>query len=134
MGQQIPDELIAVPAVRNGGALLGDLIERIKLLESVKAAMPGPSTDALLKEAQDAAAELQASGATQEVKRHSELPDAVQRFYVQKALLYLGLKVINDAGHELHADDPEAASRYNLAILHRNAGRRKPQPAPQPGT
>jgi len=132
MGQSVPDALIIVPAVKNVAELLGDLNERIKLLESVKASMPGAATDALLNEAQQARADLQASGATRDIKRHSELPDALQRYYEQKAILYIGLKVINDAGHELHAGDPEAASRYNLGILYRNSGHRKPVTPPQP--
>jgi len=42
----------------------------------------------------------------------------------QKGTLYTALKVVNDAGHELYADNATAAARYNLSILQRRAGKK----------
>ena len=46
--------------------------------------------------------------------------------------LYTALKIINEAGHELHAKDPEASARFNLSILYRRGPSSAPSPA-QPG-
>jgi hypothetical protein len=54
-----------------------------------------------------------------ERKRLSDLPDAVRDFSAAKGKLLIGLEVVNDAGHELHAGDSTAAGRYNLKILYR---------------
>ena len=55
-------------------------------------------------------------------------------FYVKKAELYLGLKILNEAGHEFYAHNPEAAAAFNLSILYRrpNHGTTEPAPAPAP--
>ena len=99
------------------------LTEMVKLLESNLANLHGAGLDELLAEGKALMASLGAADAKQEQKRLKELPDAVRRFYQNKGELYVGLKVVNDAGHELHADDAEAASRYNLSILYRRAAK-----------
>jgi hypothetical protein len=65
---------------------------------------------------------LQQADAAQEQTRAAYLPASVTAFYARKGELYLGLKVINDAGHELHAGDLQAAAKYNLSLLHRHPG------------
>lgn len=85
----------------------------------------------LLDEAKAALAALSQADTEQEVARLASLPAAVREFYATKGLLYVGLKIINDAGQELHAEDPGAAGVYNLSILHRRAGKKKP-PRDQP--
>jgi hypothetical protein len=77
---------------------------------------------------------LIAADRSQEVTRASALPKAVADFYVLKAELYTGLKMINDAGHELYASNPLSSSRFNLSLLHRRhvPGTTAPEPARGP--
>ncbi len=70
---------------------------------------------------------------SQEVKRLSTLPAKVRDYYAAKGRLYVGLKVINDAGHELHASDADAAGRYNLKILHRRGTKAGDKPSDKAG-
>ncbi|MDI7270101.1 MAG: hypothetical protein QME96_19100, partial [Myxococcota bacterium] len=79
----------------------------------------GKNAQALLDEGVRLQAALATADAAQEVKRLSTLPAKVRDYYAAKGRLYVGLKVINDAGHELHASDADAAGRYNLKILYR---------------
>ncbi|MFI5142470.1 MAG: hypothetical protein ACHQQS_01050 [Thermoanaerobaculales bacterium] len=132
LGKQIPDALLHVPQAKNGPALATDVTEKLKLLQAHQADMPGAGIDALLEDGQALLAALQSSDAQKELKRFADLPGSVQAFYRQKGLLYVGLKVINDAAQELHAGDTVAAARYNMGILYRNSKHRKPAPAPQP--
>ena len=130
MGKMMPDGLLAISSARSVPALSAQVVEMVKLFEANLASMPGAGADKLLEEGNALAQALSGADAAQEVKRFKELPDAVKKFYEQKGLLYVGLKVINDAGHELHASDAHSASRYSLAILHRHAGNRT-QPEPE---
>jgi hypothetical protein len=61
-----------------------------------------------------------------EIKRIKALPTTVRDFYYEKGLLYLGLKAINEAGRELHADSKAEAAKYDLSILYRNTSKKKP--------
>jgi hypothetical protein len=134
MGRAMPDELLAVREAKTIPALHAQMVEMVKLFEANLAAMPGKGADKLLQEGKDLAGMLSSSDAVQEVKRLKELPDAVKAFYAQKGLLYTGLKVVNDAGHELHAASAVNAARYNLSVLHRHGGNHgggeEPAPAP----
>lgn len=130
MGTKMPEELTRPADVRSVPALSGQLDRMVKLLESVSS-----STDnlPLIKEGAALVQELKTADAAQELKRLKELPDAVKAFYLQKGTLYVGLKVINDAGREFHAESPQEASVYNLDILlkrgrnHRKEGGDKEQ-------
>lgn len=126
MGTKMPDELTKPGDVRSVPALSGQLDRMIKLLESV---ITSSSTEnaALIKEGLAISQTLKTADAAQELKCLKELPDAVKAFYLQKGTLYVGLKVINDAGRELHAESPEQASAYNLSILRRRHGVKKEQ-------
>ena len=75
---------------------------------------------------------LLAADRVQELTRGSALPVMVSSFYALKAQLYLGLKIINDAGHELYAHDPLSSSRFNLSLLHGRyvSGTAEGQPTP----
>ncbi|MHC1685974.1 MAG: hypothetical protein AB6733_24090 [Clostridiaceae bacterium] len=118
MGKDMPNELVRISAARTVPKIIGQLDSMIKLLESNKAAL-GADTAALIKQGQDIAKALKEADANQEVKKLKDLPEAVRTFYLNKGMLYIGLKVINDAGRELYADKPEAGAVYNLSILHR---------------
>lgn len=123
LGAELPDKLLSYSSVQDGPALVTQIAEMTRLAEANRASLHGTGIDELLAEGRAFVAALGTSDADQEQKVLKEVPDALQRYYEEKGRLYVGLKVINDAGHELHADDPEAASRYNLSILHRRAGR-----------
>ena len=111
--------------------LAGQLDEMTALFEENLSAMPGKGAQALLDEGKAISAQLSTADAQQDVKRLRDLPSALQSFYEQKGLLYLALKAINDAGHELYADDANGASLFNLHILHRRSSRNRPE-ADQP--
>lgn len=130
LGESIPDGLLAVGRTRKIPELQGQLEVMIKLFEENISKMPGKGADQLLAEGREILDVFRSSDAAQEVKRLKSLPDSVVSFYEKKGLLYTGLKAVNDAGHELWADETEAAGRYNLSILHRNAGKRKEEPKP----
>ncbi|HPA26841.1 MAG TPA: hypothetical protein PK747_00970 [Acidobacteriota bacterium] len=130
LGETIPDGLLSVGRTRKIPELQGQIEVMIKLFEENISKMPGKGADQLLAEGREILEIFRSSDATQEVKRLKSLPDSVQLFYEKKGLLYMGLKAVNDAGHELWADDSESASRYNLSILHRNAGKRKEEAKP----
>jgi len=132
MGTKMPEELTKPADARSVPALAGQLDRMVKLLESVNTSNSGSDTAVLIKEGTAIAMFLKTTDAAQEVKRLKELPDAVKAFYLQKGTLYVGLKVINDAGRELHAENPEQATVYNLAILRRRHGvKKEPQDAPE---
>jgi hypothetical protein len=86
----------------------------------------------VLGEAESLAAALGVVDATQETKRLAELPDAVRKYYVAKATLYIALKMINDAAHAVFAGDSPTACRFNLTLLYRTAGRPRPPVTPAP--
>jgi hypothetical protein len=56
-------------------------------------------------------------------------PDEVKQFHYEKGLLFIGLKVINEAGRELHADNVTDAAKYNLAIMYGNTSKKKEETA-----
>ena len=89
--------------------------------------MPGKDPKVLLDEGKGILSRLASADADQDVKRLRDLPGALRRFYELKSLLYFAIKAINDAGHELYADDAIGASRFNLHILYRRGVRKKPE-------
>jgi hypothetical protein len=134
LGAGIPDALIHIGRVRSNPELAGQVDVMVKLLEENLAKLPGKGLDDLVTEGKDLSQALKAADAEQEVKRFDALPGAVKDFYAQKGTLYIALKAINDAGHELHARDADVAGRFNLSILYRRGVRRAaPETAPAPG-
>ncbi len=134
LGRAIPEGLLHISRARTAATMAVQVSEMVKLLEANRDAIPGTGVDELAAKGKDLAATLKAVDATKELRRLNELPNAVQEFYYQKGLLYVGIKAIHDAGQALHASDSVAASRYHLGILYRRGATRKtePQPEPQP--
>jgi hypothetical protein len=133
-GALIPDDMThplnarTVPAaIAQSRRLLSLLGEHAPMMDAV-----GAPTQPLIDEGRKLCDALAAADSTQELTRASALPAAVANFYARKGELYTGLKIINDAGHELYAHDPQSASRYNLSILYRRhvAGDTGPDPTP----
>lgn len=142
-GSQIADELTQIGRSQTVPAVLEQVSRTLALLRSHAAELDqvGPPTQPLIDEGQTLYDTLQQADADQERTRTAELPASVLAFYARKGELYLGLKVINDAGHELHAGDLQAAAKYNLSILHRHSSQTAvpveppgPVPAPSPVT
>ena len=128
---EVPESLTRVGRTTTVPALLAQLATMIAHVEEHQADLGGDSVLPLLEEGRRIHAALAAADQAQETARAAALPTKVADFYAAKGLLYIGLKVINDAGRELHAADITRAAQYNLNILHRN--RRRATPAPEPG-
>jgi len=120
-GARVPEEMTRPTSARTVPALLGQANKLLSLLVEHAAALDavGAPTQPLIDDGRKLCDALAAADATQEQTRAAVLPAAVAAFYAKKGELYTGIKIINDAGHELHAHDPAAASRYNLSILYR---------------
>lgn len=118
LGKNMPERLLRLGSASSLPALLGQVVDMVDLLELHVADIPGP-VRALIDEGRTLAHKLSAADSDQEVKRLAELPQAIRAYHADKGRLYLALKAINDAGHELHAGDSRMASRYNLTILYR---------------
>ena len=127
MGEEVPAALLHATKASTVPDVAAQLKAMTALFEANLAIMPGAGAEALLAEGKSLLDNLESADAAQEQKRLSELPGKVRAFQEKKGALYVGLKVINDAGQELHAQDVPAAGRYNLAILYR-----KPPPGPPP--
>jgi len=123
MGIPMPEELVRVNRAQTGPEVIDQMDRMTKLLESRQASL-APDTEALINLGQELAAVLREAEDGQMVKKFHDLPETVKEFYRNKGLLYVGLKVINEAGRELHAGDPEKAAQYNFNILRRNHGRK----------
>ena len=133
-GVSIPDEMTrplnarTVPAaVAQAQRLLSLLTEHAPAMDKV-----GAPTQPLVDEGRKLCEALIAADSSQEVTRGSALPVAVANFYARKAELYIGLKIINDAGHELYAHDAASSSRFNLSLLYRRGVSGTSAPAPTP--
>jgi hypothetical protein len=132
-GHHMPDGLLRVGRVTTKAALAGQIKDMIELFEENLSLMPGKNAKKLLDEGKSISAALSAADTEQNMKGIRDLPTAVLDFYELKARLYLAVKVINDAGHELYAYDANKSGLFNLQILHRPAGRKKSDPAPVEG-
>ena len=132
VGNKLPDELIYVHPVYSTGELTAKTSRTVELLKANAASVPGKGIDELVAKGERLVGELRTVDSRKEQKRYSDLPKAVQDYYFQKGLLYLGLKAINDAAQALHADDTAAAARFNLNLLNRKTPSRKAKPAPAP--
>ena len=134
MGTSVPDGLVKISKARTMPALQTQMTEMVSLLEANLARLPGKGLAELLEEGKSLEKALRTADAEQEVKRFRELPEKVIDFYYYKGLLYTGLKMINNAGHALHAENPVASGRYNMDILHRRGGIRSTGQADQKDT
>ena len=131
LGYPLPDELTHIGRAAGVPAVLLAVSNTISAAKRHIDALnhAGQHTQSLINDGQRLHDELQAADAQQETTRLANLPESVKNFLVEKARLYTALKVINDAAHELHADDPAKAARFNLRILHRHGGT---QPVAEP--
>ena len=133
-GVKLPDEMthaitgsIVPEVLAQGRQLLTLLGEHAPAMDAV-----GAPTQPLIDEGRAVCDALETADSAQELSRASALPVALADFYIKKAQLYTGLQIINDAGHELYAHDPQASGRFNLSILYRHhaAGNTAPVPTP----
>jgi hypothetical protein len=125
LGEKIPDGLLKADNLSGVAAVSIRMDAMVKLAVANQDILPGKTIKALIKEGQELLTKIGEVDSAHEVKRLKSLPESVQNFYYQKGLLYTGIKVINDAGRELHAGDPPSAAKYNLSILYRITGKRK---------
>jgi len=120
-GHNVPQVLTQVGRATTVTQVVKQLGDMAAALEKSLEVMGGKSGQALLDAGTKLRDQLTGVDAEQERKRLSDLPEAVRDFSAAKGTLLVGLKAVNDAGHELHADDATAAGRYNLKILYRRA-------------
>lgn len=133
-GAPVPSDLGHFNAVRSLPDLLGQMDRLISLLTEHATTMDafGAPTQPLIDAGSKLRAALASADSAQELTRSSALPDALMAFHAKKGELHVGLKIVNDAGHELHAGDPLASSRYNLSILYRHRGASQAEQPPEP--
>jgi hypothetical protein len=130
MGRRVPELLTAIGAARTVPAVTAQITNMTAALEAQLEAMGGETARPLLDEGRTILTALSQVDAQQESARLTTLPQRVRDYYQAKGTLYIGLKALNDAGRELHSDDPARAVAYNLRILHRRVGGSGPSPAP----
>ena len=126
MGKSMPDGLLRIYKARTMPEIQTQMSEMVRLLGENVAEIPGKDAADLLRQGKELEKALQTADAEQEVKRFRELPEKVIDFNWHKGLLYTGLKIINNAGHALYADDAFGSSKYNMDILHRRGVKRQP--------
>jgi hypothetical protein len=120
-GAPLPQLSTVVLDGRTVPALIAQAQRQVSLMTEHAATMDklGAPTQPLIDEGRALCEALIAADGGQELTRRSSLPSAVAKFYVWKAELYIGLKMINDAGHELYAHYPLSSARFNLSLLYR---------------
>jgi hypothetical protein len=135
-GASVPAALAQMGRSQAVPAVLDETSKTLALLTEHAAALDavGPATQPLIDAGNGLYQSLDQADSTQEQARARDLPVAVAAFYAKKGELYIGLKIINEAGHELYANDAQAAARYNLSILYRRHSAAEPAPAPTPST
>ena len=121
----VPVSLATIGAFGGVPEALTNVNTTIGLMEANLALLGGESARALMETGRRLYTELGSADASQEQARLAGLPVKVQDFYAAKGLLYLGIKVLNDAGQELHAGSAEHAAKYNMKILYRSGARPK---------
>lgn len=131
-GTKVPDELTNMARSQAVARILEDANKALGLLAEhvaqIDTACPG--TQALIDEGTKIYGSVAKADSAQEQSRTADLPAAVAAFNAKKGALYIGLKIINEAGHQLHAADTQNAGKYNLSILYRNRSSAAPAPAP----
>jgi hypothetical protein len=135
-GLSLPEALTQMGNPRTVPAVLDALSKTISLLKENAAALAtiGPDVAPMIERGSKLYQALDQADSTQEQTRSAHLPAAATAFNAKKGELYTALKIINEAGHELYAKDPEASARFNLSILYRrgNQTAATPEPAPSP--
>lgn len=120
-GAALPEQSSVVLDARAVPTLVAQAQRQLSLMTEHAATLDklGAPIQPLIDEGRALCDALIAADGGQELARHSSLPSAVANFYLWKAELYTGLKMINDAGHELYAHNPLSSARFNLSLLHR---------------
>jgi len=123
LGVELPPELGTVSSPPTVPGMLEQMSKTLSLLEKHAADMEkiGLPVQELIAAGRALHQALQAADSAQERARAADLPAATAAFCAKKGELYTMLKVINNAGHELFADNPAEAGRFNMSILHRHA-------------
>ena len=85
---------------------------------------PFGATAAFLAQLEANVRALEQSSGTQNASL-AQLPDTTRNFCEVKGRLYLAIKDIISAGHALHADNLEAAAKYNSKLLYRRTAKTK---------
>lgn len=137
-GVEVPAELAKMAARGTNPVALGRDIQRLVGLareHQPKLAVVRITPDFLARGAQ-LAKDLMAADQKQETAYLGKLPKKVRDMYVQKALVYFGVKQLNYLAHSVHAENGGLASKYNLDILYRRQRRHSPDqpPAAAPAT
>jgi hypothetical protein len=125
LGKKIPAPLTRMEKGQNVQGVAAQIEGMVKLLEANAKSLHGPRLNTMIAEGLSLAKDLRDADALQDVKRIKTASEAVRTFYFLKGQLFTAIKAINLAGRELHAGDAEAATRYGLKILYRNAKKRK---------
>ncbi len=125
-GENIPAVLLRADRLNGVPAVVKNMTDMLKMLETNFDAMNSGGLRSFIDEGQNLLDQIMSFDADQELKRLRSLPEATREFYCQKGLLYIGIKGINDWGRVLHRGDPAKGKAYDLTILYRHAGRRKP--------
>jgi hypothetical protein len=123
-GKKIPEELLVIGTAKSVADVTAQLTTMTATYATHVTSLGGARAQALLEKGQTLLAELSGADSAQEVARLSKLPKKVLDFYAAKGALLIGLKLINDAGQELYADDAAQAAKFNLKILYRRSGKR----------
>jgi hypothetical protein len=126
IGRDVPDVLVRLNDVDCSAAVATQVSSMLAWLETEPDLLPGQDVAEIITSGKALAKQLARERVTEHAARLAGLPLGDQRFCEEKGELYVGLRVINDAGKELHAGNRTAASRYNLAVLSR-----RPVPARQ---
>ncbi len=122
-GAAIPEDSIMLLDARSVPAMVAQAQRQLSLMTQHATTMDklGAPTQPLIDEGRGLCDALISADGEQELTRYSSLPSSVASFYALKAELYTGLKMINDAGHELYAHNTLSSARFNLALLHRRS-------------
>ncbi len=130
----VPESLAMIGRASSVPNVLTSMNTALGLMET-HVALLGEGARALMEEGRRLHSELGSVDTSQEQALFANMPTKIKDFYAAKGLLYLGIKVIHDAGQELHAATPELAAKYNLKILYRKSGRspKKPLEGPTQG-
>jgi len=126
LGRDVPEVLARISEVDSAAAVAAQVGLMVAWMETDAALLPGDNIDTLAKEGKALAKKLGNGKTSEQAARLAALPATDQRFCEEKGALYVGLRVITDAAHELHATDRESAGRYNLSILGRRSASERP--------
>ncbi|MBI5481016.1 MAG: hypothetical protein HY906_19310 [Deltaproteobacteria bacterium] len=132
-GVKLPADLGRIMAYGSNPQAIGRDLQRLVELARPHLAELEPLgiTTALLDRCAALAGACGQTDQAQEVARLKKLPEKVQEMYVQKALVYVGIKQLNYLGRSVHAEEAGQRARYNLDILYRRV-RRQPVEGPTP--